>query len=327
LPTIIAERLTKDYRIPRRGHGVGSYLRTLFTPSYREVRALDAVSFAIEPGETVGYIGLNGAGKSTTVKLLAGILAPTSGRVKVGGIDPHRERVTNARRIGLVFGQRSQLLWDLPVRETFHLLRHVYRVPPDRYHANTRRFFELLELDAVWDQPVRLLSLGQKMRCELAAAFLHDPSVVYLDEPTIGLDVLAKGAIREFLKEISQKTQVTVFLTTHDLRDIEEVCRRVILIHQGSLVYDRSPQELVQEYGQNARLEVAAAGDAVPTAPPGSRLEGRTGDRWVFTFDRQRVRVPELLAVLGQELSIRDVTVTGLDLESVVRRIYGGEAP
>ncbi|MEW6524336.1 MAG: ATP-binding cassette domain-containing protein [Bacillota bacterium] len=326
MPAIIAQEVTKEYRIPQRGHQLGSYLRTLFTPSYHTIRALNAVSFTIEPGETVGYIGLNGAGKSTTVKLLTGILAPTSGRVEVAGVDPHRERVTNARRIGVVFGQRSQLLWDLPVRETFQLLRHVYRVPPQCYQANTRRFFELLGLDAIWDQPVRLLSLGQKMRCELAAAFLHDPSVVYLDEPTIGLDVLAKATIREFLKQISVRTQVTVFLTTHDLRDIEEVCRRVILIHQGSVVYDGSPQKLVQEYGQKARLEVEVVGDVVPTAPPGARLAGRNGNRWVFTFDRQQVRVPELLAALGQTLAIRDLTVTELDLEGVVRRIYGGEA-
>lgn len=327
LAFIVASELTKDYRVPQRPPGIVGALRSLVNPAHRTVRAVDHVSFQVEPGETVGYIGLNGAGKSTTVKLLAGIIAPSGGSVRVGGLDPHSQRVANARRIGLVFGQRSQLLWDLPVRESFHLLRHIYRVDARRFEDNVRQFFTLLDLEAVWEQPVRLLSLGQKMRCELAAAFLHDPSVAYLDEPTIGLDVLAKTTVRRFLRQLAAERRVTVFLTTHDLRDVEEICGRILLIHQGRLSYDGPLRRLLAEYGREARLTVELEDEATVEPPPGTRLAARDGRRWVLVYDRGRHRVPELIAALSRLYPLRDVTTTDLDLEGVVRRVYGGEAP
>lgn len=235
---IHVQNLSRRFRVPVRTVGTAGLWRSLIRPQYRTVTAVDNLSFHITPGEMVAYIGVNGAGKSTTMKLLAGILHPSEGEVTVAGLSPHRHRQRLAERIGLVFGQRSQLWWDLPVRESFWLLKRVYRVSDAVYQRNIEAFHDLLALGEVWDTPVRMLSLGQKMRADLCASLLHDPAVLFLDEPTIGLDVLVKERIRRFLRQMNKERQTTVLLTTHDLRDVEEVCSRVILIDQGRLLYD-----------------------------------------------------------------------------------------
>lgn len=247
-PIIVVEELTKIFRVRLDGDGFRERVKLFFKPEYRTVTALDSVSFTVRRGESVGYIGLNGAGKSTTIKLLCGVLVPTSGRVTVAGFEPHRHRTLNARRIGLMMGQRTQLLWDLPVKESFTLLGKIYDLDPQTYRANRDRLVEALGIGSLMETPARMLSLGQRTRCDLALTFLHDPAVVYLDEPTIGLDVLARERIREFL--LAEKARgVTIFMASHDLDDLEMVTDRVLLIHQGRILFDGTQGELKAMFG------------------------------------------------------------------------------
>lgn len=242
-PVIVATELSREFRVRLDGEGFAGRVRSFFRPEYRIVKALDSVSFSINPGEAVGYIGLNGAGKSTTIKLLCGVLVPSSGKVTVMGLEPHRHRTANARRIGLMMGQRSQLLWDLPVKESFRLLGKIYDLSPKVYKNNLERLIDTLDIGALMDTPARMLSLGQKTRCDLALTFLHDPLIVYLDEPTIGLDVLARERIRDFIWGEKERG-VTVFLASHDLDDLEIVTERVLLIHEGRILFDGSQAAL-----------------------------------------------------------------------------------
>jgi ABC-2 type transport system ATP-binding protein len=248
MPQIELENVEKTF-VVRRKRGRVRRERTV-------VRAVDGISFEIEAGSVVGYIGPNGAGKSTTVKMLTGILVPSSGRISVASLEPSRQRLQLARRIGVMFGQRMQLWWDLPLIDSFQLLRHIYKVPDDRYLRNLERFRELLELDGFLQTPVRQLSLGQRIRGELTAAMLHDPEIVLLDEPTIGLDVVAKERVREFLTAVNSERGVTVLLTTHDLDDIERLCSRLLVIDHGRLIYDGDLETLKQRYGGERVLVV-----------------------------------------------------------------------
>jgi len=245
---IVVEDLRRYFKVRIEGVGFSGKLKSLLHPSYKVVKALDGITFRIRRGECVGYIGLNGAGKSTTIKTLCGVLVPTSGRVIVNGIEPYRQRTLNARKIGLMMGQRTQLLWDLPVRESFLLMSKVYDLGPDVYRKNIELLSEWLGIKELWDTPVRMLSLGQRVRCDLALTFLHDPEIVYLDEPTIGLDVFARESIREFLKAM-KKRGVTIFLASHDLDDLEAVAERVILLHRGKIVFDRTSLDLHEKLG------------------------------------------------------------------------------
>jgi ABC-2 type transport system ATP-binding protein len=253
---IEVEQLSKAFRIKQRRPGVAGALAALVAAPVETRWAVRELSFGIEPGEIVGYIGPNGAGKSTTVKMLTGILVPTEGRLSVLGLDPSTQRREHAGHIGVVFGQRTQLWWDLPLEESFDLLRAIYRIPADRYRANLKRFRALLEMDEFLRTPVRQLSLGQRMRGDLAAALLHDPPVVFLDEPTIGLDVVAKERIREFLLTANREQGVTILLTTHDMGDIEKLCRRVMIIDHGRLLYDGPLDQIRERYGRHRTLVV-----------------------------------------------------------------------
>jgi ABC-2 type transport system ATP-binding protein len=235
---IVVDSLTKSFRVAERAGGAFGTITSLVRGRYRTVDALKGVSFALGEGELLGLIGPNGAGKSTTIKILCGILEPTSGTCEVGGLVPWRERVKHVARIGAVFGQRTQLWWDLPVRESFELLRDIYRVPPDRYRTRSDELIALLDLERLLATPVRQLSLGQRMRCEIAASMLHDPRVLFLDEPTIGLDAVAKLAVRDFVKTLHRERGVTVILTTHDMHDVEALAERVIVIGKGVILAD-----------------------------------------------------------------------------------------
>src|SRR5687767_14394554 len=228
-------------------------MRDLFFRRYRSLNAVDGVSFDIARGEIVGYIGANGAGKSTTIKMLTGILAPTSGEITVNGLVPGRQRYAHARQIGVVFGQRTQLWWDLAVMEAFRLLQKIYRVPEADFQRRLTRFIDVLDIGGQLRQPVRKLSLGQRMKCDLAASLLHAPPILFLDEPTIGLDVAVKERVRRFIREINAEEQVTIILTTHDLTDIEELCERLILIDAGRILYDGSREEIYARFGQQRR--------------------------------------------------------------------------
>lgn len=270
---IEVRNLSKTYQIAKRKPGLRGAIRGLFKREYETKRAVDNISLSIGEGEMVGYIGANGAGKSTTIKMLSGILTPSSGEVRVNGIVPYRERQRNARQIGAVFGQRTQLFWDIPVRESYDLLRHIYEVPEDQYKKRLQLFVEVLHLEPLLGIPVRQLSLGQKMRCELAAAFLHNPAVVYLDEPTIGLDVAVKTRIRDFIKEMNRLQGTTVLLTTHDMQDIEEICNRIVIIDEGKILYDGDLQSIKQRFGQKRVIHFEVEGTSSFVLP--GELSGR----------------------------------------------------
>lgn len=247
---IEANNLVKTYKTIEKEDGLLGYFKNLVKPKYNEFTAVNKINFNIEEGELVGYIGENGAGKSTTIKMLTGLLTPTSGSVLVNGIVPNEKRIQNNKNIGAVFGQKTQLWWDLPVIESFRLIRQMYKIPEGEYRKNLKKFTEILELDDLLEKQVKNLSLGQKMRCEIAATFLHDPKIVYLDEPTIGLDVLVKENIRKFIKDINKEKNTTVILTTHDLKDIEDVCNRIILLDKGQIIYDGEKQKFKDTYGK-----------------------------------------------------------------------------
>ncbi|WP_067170173.1 ABC transporter ATP-binding protein [Microtetraspora niveoalba] len=302
---IRVESLTKVFRRPRAFSGPLGPLRTLVTRRYDERTAVDGVSFEIPEGEIVGYLGPNGAGKSTTVKMLTGILTPTDGLIEVGGRVPWRDREANARAVGVVFGQRSQLWWDLPLIDSLRLVGDLYDVPAARFTGSLRRMCDLLGLDDFLHTPVRQLSLGQRMRGDLAAAMLYDPPILYLDEPTVGLDVMAKQAVREFIAETNRIGRTTVVLTTHDLADVEALCRRIILIDKGRVLFDGGIDDLVTAYAPPRRLVVELADDETRA------FEIAAGSS-----------IPELIARVSAEHTIRDLSIHEPDLESVIKRIY-----
>ncbi len=288
------------------------------------VRAVDGVSFSVQEGEIVGYIGPNGAGKSTTIKMLTGILMPTAGSVRVAGLDPQRSRTELAMRIGVVFGQRNQLWWDLPLRDSFELLRHVYRVPADDHGRRLADFVELLDLGPFMDTPVRQLSLGQKMRGEITAALLHAPSILYLDEPTIGLDVVSKSRVRDFLAQINTELGVTVILTTHDLSDVERLCSRLMVIDLGRVVYDGTVDDLKLRHGQYRTLIVDLERPNGPLAVDGAEVVRIEGPRQWLRFHRERTTAADLIAGIARITPIVDLTVEEPLIEDVIARMYSG---
>ena len=291
----------------------------------RQVRAVDGISFTVPRGEMVGYIGPNGAGKSTTIKMLTGILTPSGGRLRVAGIDPSRERTRLARRIGVVFGQRTTLWWDLPLRDSYELVRRMYRIPDDRYRINLARCVELLDLAELLDVPVRQLSLGQRMRGDIAAALLHDPEVLYLDEPTIGLDVISKAKVREFLRELNAERGTTVLLTTHDLQDIEQLCSRVMVIDHGRLMYD-GPLTGLHEAGESERtLVVDLERELPPIEVPDARTVKVEGPRQWLTFPASASAAP-LVARIAAEYPMVDLSVREPDIEAVIAKMYAEQA-
>jgi len=296
-------------------------MRRIAGESVRTV-AVDHVTFDIEPGSIVGYIGANGAGKSTTIKMLTGILVPTEGEISVCGLEPARDRKHLALRIGAVFGQRTQLWWDLPLRESFDLLRHVYRVEERRHRANLERFTELLDLAPLLDVPVRQLSLGQRMRGDLGAALLHDPELVLLDEPTIGLDVVAKERIRGFVRELARESGTTVLLTTHDMGDIERLSDRVLVIDHGHLIYDGDLESLRRAFGGETVLvaDLEEPGPALDI--PGARLDKVEGSRQWLRFRREEVSAAAVVADVAAQVALRDLSLEEPAIEDVVRRIY-----
>ena len=259
---IKAENLSKNFRIYQRGNGIKGYLRSFVKREYETVHAVQDLNLEIEEGEMIGYIGSNGAGKSTTVKMLTGILQPSSGKIEVDGRNPHKQRKNNAMNIGVVFGQKTQLWWDLPEKESFKILKEIYEVNDEDYEDRIDEFDEVLQLSDFWDQPVRKLSLGQKMRCELAAAFLHHPKIVYLDEPTIGLDVAVKERIRDFIKKMNREENITVMLTTHDIGDIEDLCERVVVLDTGKKIYDGELDSLVNRFTSRRLVMEVRNGEA-----------------------------------------------------------------
>jgi ABC-2 type transport system ATP-binding protein len=319
---IKADRLSKDYKIYKDHKGYLGAFRNLFDRRYNLVHAVNEVSFKIYPGELMGYIGPNGAGKSTTIKMLTGLLVPTSGEVQVNGFIPWKDRKDYVKHIGAVFGQRTTLWWDLPVRDSLDLLKHIYEIPSDRFKQNLDSFREILELDAFMDTPVRSLSLGQRMRADLCAALLHDPKLIFLDEPTIGLDVVAKQRVREFIQFINAKRGTTILLTTHDTADIAKLCKRIMIIDHGKILYDGEFDELIKYYGGSRVLSVEFAEIYQEPTMDHAKIIQRDGMNVIYSFKREDISASKLIHQLSEKYRIRDLEVQDQAIEDVIRDIY-----
>lgn len=320
---IVVENLVKTFRVAERQSGNWGAVRGLLHRKHRVVHALDGVSFSVECGELVGYIGPNGAGKSTTVKILSGILVPDSGKCEVMGRVPWKKRIANVREIGVVFGQRTQLWWDLPVVESFELLRDIYCVPQLKYSAIRDELVSLLDLSPLLDTPVRQLSLGQRMRCDLAASLLHNPSILFLDEPTIGLDAVSKLAVRDFIRRLNRDLGVTIILTTHDMDDIEALCSRVIVLSEGKIFSDGSLDDLRNAVCCERRLTLDLADEVGDFCDPQAEVISCDGRQVQLRFDHSAVSAAELVSRIMSKYSVKDLTIENPPVEEIIARLYG----
>ncbi len=321
---IKVENLCKYFEI-RNHHKSGlAVLQNFFKPDSRTLKAVDNISFTVSKGEMVGYLGPNGAGKSTTLKMLSGLLVPTSGRLEVAGFVPWKSRQAYVARIGAVFGQRSSLWWDLPVIESLELLQHIYKIPTPRFSSNLKAFKKLLDLDEFITSPARSLSLGQRMRADLCAALLHDPELLFLDEPTIGLDVVAKERIREFMKQINSERGTTVMLTTHDLSDVQKLCSRAMIIDHGKLLFDGQLEDLTSKFGGLRRLILDFEDAPQRLEVQGASVVSQAGSRLTLEIYKE-TGVMDLIAQISRAYSIRDLRLEEPEIEATIRRIYEGD--
>jgi ABC-2 type transport system ATP-binding protein len=319
---ILVDGLSKRFRVAVRDPGVMGAVRGLVRRRARDITALDQVSFSLEKGELLGLIGPNGAGKSTTIKILSGILRPSTGRCEIDGLVPWMERIRHVARIGVVFGQRTQLWWDLPIVESFELLRDIYRVPQPQYTRTLDHLIAAMKIEPLLEIPLRQLSLGQRMRCEIASALLHSPSILFLDEPTIGLDAVSKLAVRDFVKTMNRDQGVTVILTTHDMHDIEALAKRVIIIGNGKLLKDSSFDAMRAEVLGERRLVVEFAEEAEDLAFDGATLKSHDGRTAEFAFDPTRMPAHALIASIAARYAVEDIRVEDAKIEEVIARFY-----
>ncbi|WP_332631896.1 ABC transporter ATP-binding protein [Halalkalibacter flavus] len=322
---IEVSNLRKEFKSYSSRSGLSGAFRDLFTRNYKVLAAVDNISLTVKQGEMVGYIGENGAGKSTTIKMLTGILTPTDGSIVVNGMNPHKEREQFVRTIGVVFGQRSQLWWDIAVQESFRLLKKVYRVSDEDYNTHMGHVIETLEIGPLLDKPVRKLSLGQRMRCELAAALIHNPPLLFLDEPTIGLDVLVKLKIRKFLKEINEQYKTTIILTTHDITDIEALCERVVLLDEGKIVYDGKLNQLQTNAVEGKQVEFEFLTEVLSATLPSSpqvHWQQKDATTWLATVNGDEQTVSELISKVVQNNPIKNVRINEISTEEIIRKIY-----
>ena len=326
---IQVNNLRKEFKAYSSRTGLKGAFRDLFTRNYKVVPAVNDINFSVKKGEMVGYIGENGAGKSTTIKMLTGILTPTSGEIIVNGMNPHKERERFVQTIGVVFGQRSQLWWDIAVQESFRLLKKVYKVSDEQYDQHMNHVIKTLDIEPLLDKPVRKLSLGQRMRCELAAALIHNPPLLFLDEPTIGLDVLVKLKIREFLKEINGKYNTTILLTTHDLSDIEALCERVVMLDEGKVIYDGALSELKAKWGDTKELQFQfleavdiPAIKKVTSGLPVVWEVDEKGHTFIATVEDRDELISKVIAQIVAAFKIKDVKINETSTEEIIRNIY-----
>ena len=322
---IHVEHLSKEYRRVKRREGLFGSLRTLISAEYEPVLAVNDISFDIAEGELVGYIGPNGAGKSTSIKMLCGILVPSGGHIEVNGLVPHKNRMANARQIGAVFGQKTQLWWDVPVIESLRLFRDIYKVPEAQYRRNIEMFRELLDLHEFQEAPVRQLSLGQRMRADMAAALLHNPKLLFLDEPMIGVDVVVKERLRNFIHQVNREQKVTVIFTTHDMVDIEKVCSRIMIIDHGQIVYDGSLDQIRERYGTTRTLVIEFEESVADFETPHARLVKTEGRRKWFAFNRAETSPSVLIADISSRYPVSDLGVEEPEIEEIVRTVYRAE--
>ena len=321
LSYIEVKGLKKEFKVPIRSSGVKESIKNFFKRDYKIVKAIDDISFSIKKGEIVGYIGPNGAGKSTTIKILTGILTPTEGICKVGKTIPYEEREKYVSKIGVVFGQRSQLWWDIPAEDTFDLLKDIYKINDEEYKKNKQELVDLLHLEEIMKRPVRQLSLGQRMRCEIAASLLHSPEILFLDEPTIGLDALSKTIVRDFIKKINKEKKVTVILTTHDMSDIETLAKRIILIGNGKVLYDGPLSSLRKKYDTNKYISVSTDGK-IDINVDGVIKKEKTRNGYKFIIDSKKIAISDFLGAISSEVSIKDVDIDNETLDDIILKLY-----
>ena len=322
MPQIVVENLEKHFQVAERSPGFVGALKGLFKRRYRTVHALAGVDFSIEAGELVGYIGPNGAGKSTTIKILSGILTPTGGRCVVNGLVPWINRMQHVSDIGVVFGQRTQLWWDLPVIESFELLRDIYRLSEPDYKQSLAELIDTIGIGDLLDTPVRQLSLGQRMRCDLVAALLHRPSILFLDEPTIGLDAISKLAVRQFVKVLNRERGVTVILTTHDMDDIEALCNRIIVIGNGRILSDGSLSHLRSRLRSERRIKLELQHEVAFTATSDVRVLSASGTTLHLAFDPEVLTAAELIRTLAESWPVKDIFIENPPIEELIAQLY-----
>ena len=326
METVIeGKNLKKIFKISKREKGLFGHLANLFSPKYIHKKAVDDISFTIKKGDAVGFIGANGAGKSTTIKMLSGILSPTEGNVTALGLSPDKDRIKYVAKIGAIFGQKSQLSWDLPIIDSFDLLQKIYRIPDQKYQDNLAMFIKILDMRSFIEQPVRQLSLGQRMRADIAAALLHSPELVFFDEPTIGLDVVAKEKIREFIRYMNKELGVTIIFTTHDMQDIEKTCERLIIIDEGKKIYDGTVTGIKSHFGSERKLVVKFEQDYDITEvanTPSIKITNKKDHIKEFLFKNENVEVKSLIQHLFENYQVSDLTISEPDIEEIVRDIY-----
>ena len=333
-PIIELKDISKEFKILNRREGLIGSVKDLFSRNYNIIKAVDHVSLTIERGEMVGYLGPNGAGKSTTIKMMTGVLEPTSGTITVNGKIPYKNRSQNAQNIGVVFGQRSQLWWALPVIESFKLLRDIYRISGKDYKAQMALYESLVDIKSLYHKPVREMSLGQRTLCDILAAFLHNPSVIFLDEPTIGLDVSMKAKIRELIKELNARRNTTVILTTHDIGDVDALCKRIIIIDKGAMLYDNSAENLKGFFGDYRTLKLKTndghtvesitekLAERFPDAPS---IAVTSGEEWLSVLSRENeAPIMEILPFMQSFTSIADIKIEEINTEDIIKKIYEG---
>jgi ABC-2 type transport system ATP-binding protein len=317
--------IRKTFRTVKRKKGIAAAAASLFRREYNEIHALDGISFSVGKGEIAGFIGPNGAGKSTAIKIMSGILVPDSGHCTVLDMIPWKSRRKYVSRIGVVFGQRTQLWWDVPVQDSMDLLKDIYRVDERRYKENLDELSEILELSPLMSVPLRQLSLGQRMRCEIAASLLHDPEVLFLDEPTIGLDAVSKLAVRRIIADLNSKRNITVILTSHDMDDIEALTDRILLIGKGKLLYDGSLKKLKGRYDRQRRVEISFAYGETPPVPTGIRIISQKDSHVVYEVDTGVISVSAALQILGEQLTIHDMSASSRPIEEIIAALYQEE--
>lgn len=318
---IEVNNISKTFKVQKRSSGLKNAIKAFFKREYKYVNAVQNVSFKVKKGEIVGYIGPNGAGKSTTIKMLSGILTPTSGKIKVDGFIPYEQREKYVRNIGVVFGQRSQLWWDIPAMDSFELLKDIYDIPDEVYEENKNSLIRKLNLEEIVNVPVRQLSLGQRMRCEIAASLLHSPKILFLDEPTIGLDATSKKIVRDFIKKLNNEKKITVILTTHDMSDIEALAKRIILIGKGKVLYDGSLKKLKNLYDNNKYITISTK-DKIDIKHKGIISKEKFHDGYKFIIDSKIINISDFLSKVSKSAEINDVEIENENIDNIIVKLY-----
>ena len=318
---IEVKQISKTFRVAKKKSGLRESIKSFFKREYVEIKAVDDISFSIDKGEIVGYIGPNGAGKSTTIKMLSGILTPDAGTCKINGMVPWKERVRYVKNIGVVFGQRSQLWWDIPAEDTFDLLKDIYEIPEEKYQTTKKDLIERLNLHDIINIPVRQLSLGQRMRCEIAASLIHNPEILFLDEPTIGLDAVSKQVVREFIKKLNQEKHTTIILTSHDMADITTLAKRIILIGKGKVLYDGSLKKLQNKYETEKYVSIKTR-DLLSIRNKGIKDIRKNKDGYDLVIDSKLITISELLNVISKKITIEDIEIDHEGIDNIIVKLY-----